>query len=63
MEKKEQMGRPKKEIAEGRVRFTTMFQPSIIKWLKIQAAENNSSVADILEIAVNFYKYEKERNR
>jgi hypothetical protein len=57
-----QMGRPKKEIAEGRTRFTTTLQPALIKWLKIQAAQNNGSVADILENAINAYKYEKEKN-
>jgi hypothetical protein len=57
------IGRPKKEIAEGRIRITTMLQPALIKWLKFQAVENNGSIADILENAVNLYKYEKERNR
>jgi hypothetical protein len=46
----------------GRTRFTTTLQPALIKWLKIQAAQNNGSVADILENAINSYKYEKEKN-
>lgn len=57
------IGRPKKENAEGRVRLSTLLQPSLIKWLKIQAVESQSSLADILENAVNLYKYEKERNK
>jgi hypothetical protein len=57
------VGRPKKEIAEGRVRLSTLLQPNLIMWLKIQAVENHSTLADMLENAVNMYKYEKERNR
>jgi hypothetical protein len=65
MEEKNEVkkGRNKKEIAEGRVKFTTSLQESLIKWVKIYAVETKQTPADILETALNLYKYEKERNK
>jgi hypothetical protein len=57
------IGRPKKEIAQGRARFSTMLQPSLIKWLKHYSAEHGITAADILENALNLYKYEQERKK
>ena len=56
-------GRPPKEAAIGRVKFTTAVQPYLVKWLKIQAANTGVSVADIVENALNAYKHEKDMNR
>jgi hypothetical protein len=57
------MGRPKKEAAIGRVALTSLMQPHLKKWLKKYADENECTVADVLENAVNLYKYEKEKNQ
>lgn len=56
-------GRPPKEAAIGRVKFTTAVQPLYVTWLKIQAAEMGVSVADVVEKAFAAYKHEKEMNR
>lgn len=56
-------GRPLKEAAIGRVKFTTAVQPSLVKWLKIQAANTGVSVADVVENALNTYKHEKDINK
>lgn len=55
-------GRPIKESAVGRKHLSTMMQPSLIKWLRKYANENDCSIADLLENVVLAYKYEKERN-
>ena len=63
-EKKEpQYGRPKKESAEGRVKYSTVLQPHLIKFLKMYAAETEQSPADVLEVAVSALKEQKERNK
>lgn len=56
-------GRPPKEAAIGRVKFTTAVQPSLVKWLKIQAANTGVSVADVVEQAFAAYKHEKDMNK
>lgn len=56
-------GRPLKEAAIGRVKFTTAVQPSLVKWLKHQAADTGVSVADVVEQALAAYKYEKDMNK
>jgi hypothetical protein len=56
-------GRPPKEAAIGRVKFTTALQSSLVKWLKIQAANTGVSVADVAELAIAAYKYEKDKNK
>jgi hypothetical protein len=56
-------GRPPKEAAIGRVKFTTALQPSLVKWLKIQAANTGVSVADVAELAIAAYKHEKDKNK
>ena len=56
-------GRPLKEAAIGRVKFTTALQPSLVKWLKIQAANTGVSVADVAELAIAAYKHEKDKNK
>jgi 2-hydroxy-3-keto-5-methylthiopentenyl-1-phosphate phosphatase len=56
-------GRPKKEAAIGRVVLSSLMQPYLKKWLKKYADDNSCTVADVLENAVNFYKYEKEKNQ
>jgi predicted HicB family RNase H-like nuclease len=56
-------GRPPKEAAKGRVKFTTAVQPSLVKWLKIQAANTGVSVADVVEQAFAAYKHEKDMNK
>lgn len=42
-------GRPQKEIAAGRTKFTTMLQPEMVKQLKRQAIDQGITVADLLE--------------
>jgi hypothetical protein len=42
-------GRPQKEIAAGRTKFTTMLQPEMVKQLKRQAIDKGITVADLLE--------------
>ena len=44
-----QIGRPKKEIADGRVKYNTMIKPEWIRALRIRAAEQDISPADLLE--------------
>lgn len=56
-------GRPPKEAAIGRVKFTTAVQPSLVRWLKIQAANTGVSVADVVERAFAAYKHEKDMNK
>lgn len=56
-------GRPLKESAIGRVKFTTALQLSLVKWLKIQAANTGVSVADVAELAIAAYKHEKDKNK
>lgn len=48
-------GRPLKTSAAGRIKFTTMLHPDLIKHLKRTAIDENSSVADLLEIAIKNY--------
>ena len=48
-------GRPQKEIAAGRVKFTTMLQPEIVKQLKRQAIDDGITVADLLESLLQEY--------
>ncbi|MFM2267111.1 MAG: hypothetical protein RL757_552 [Bacteroidota bacterium] len=51
-----QYGRPLKEIAIGREKFTTMLQPDLVKSLKRQAIDEGITVADLLEnILSEFY--------
>jgi hypothetical protein len=51
-----QYGRPLKEIAIGREKFTTMLQPDLVKSLKRQAIDEGITVADLLEtILSDFY--------
>jgi hypothetical protein len=56
-------GRPLKESAIGRVKFTTALQSSLVTWLKIQAANTGVSVADVAELAIAAYKHEKDKNK
>ena len=44
-----QIGRPKKEIADGRIKYNTMIKPEWIRALRIRAAEQDISPADLLE--------------
>lgn len=53
-------GRPLKEAAIGRVKFTTALQDDLVTWLKVYAANTKVSVADVVEKAVTAYKHEKE---
>ena len=62
MESIKKNGRPIKESARGRVVLSSLMQPHLKKWLKRYADDNNCTVADVLENAVNLYKYEKEKN-
>lgn len=62
-ENSQKVGRPKKEAAEGRVKYSTVLQPSLIKFLKKYAADTERTPADILEIAVSTLQAEKERNQ
>lgn len=48
-------GRPLKEGATGRLKFTTMLHADLIKELKRTAIDENMSVADLLEIAIKKY--------
>ena len=51
-----QYGRPLKESAIGREKFTTMLQPDLVKSLKRQAIDEGITVADLLEnILAEFY--------
>jgi hypothetical protein len=45
-------GRPVKEVAVGRVKFTTMLQPDLVKQLKRAAIDENISVADLIEKSI-----------
>jgi hypothetical protein len=56
-------GRPLKESAIGRVKFTTALQPLYVKWLKHEAANTGVSVADVVELAFAAYKHEKDKNK
>ena len=53
-------GRPVKEKAIGRVKFTTALRQDVVKWLKHYAIEADETAADILENALLFYKNHKE---
>lgn len=44
-----QIGRPKKAIADGRIKYNTMLKPEHIRRLRIRAAENDMTPADLLE--------------
>lgn len=48
-------GRPIKEAAKDRVKFTTSLRNDLVKWLKIEAAQSGRTAADVLEIAVLDY--------
>jgi hypothetical protein len=57
-----QLGRPKKESSENRVRHTTSINDRLLKWFKHYAIEQGITTADAIEKAMFLYKYEKERN-
>ncbi len=63
MESVRKQGRPKKEAAIGRIVLSSMVQPHLKRWLKEYANKNDCSAADVLENAILFYKYEKEKNQ
>lgn len=48
-------GRPIKEKAIGRVKFTTSLRGDVVKWLKHYAIDTGETSADVLENAVLFY--------
>ncbi len=48
-------GRPQKEIAAGRTKFTTMLQPDLVKQLKRTAIDSGVTVADLLENVLGGY--------
>ena len=48
-------GRPQKEIAVGRTKFTTMLQPEVVKGLKREAIDRGVTVADLLETILGGY--------
>ncbi|NJN33869.1 MAG: hypothetical protein HC817_06095 [Saprospiraceae bacterium] len=48
-------GRPQKEIAAGRTKFTTMLQPDLVKQLKRTAIDSGVTVADLLENVLSGY--------
>ena len=60
---KNPVGRPKKEAAIGRVKFTTSLPPYLLKWFKKYAIDNDQTAADVVEMAMFMFKEEKERNR
>jgi hypothetical protein len=62
MEVVRKQGRPIKESAAGRVVLSTLVQPHLKRWLKDYANKHDCSAADVLENAIQFYKYEKEKN-
>ena len=45
-----QIGRPKKMIADGRIKYNTMLKPEHIRRLRVRAAENDMTPADLLEL-------------
>jgi hypothetical protein len=45
-----QIGRPKKAIADGRIKYNTMLRPEHIRRLRVRAAENDMTPADLLEL-------------
>lgn len=45
-----QIGRPKKAIADGRIKYNTMLKPEFIRRLRIKAAEGDMTPADLLEV-------------
>jgi hypothetical protein len=45
-----QIGRPKKAIADGRIKYNTMLKPEHIRRLRVRAAENDMTPADLLEL-------------
>jgi lipoprotein-anchoring transpeptidase ErfK/SrfK len=52
-------GRPQKEIAAGRTKFTTMLQPEMVKQLKRKAIDEGITVADLLETLLVEYFLKK----
>jgi hypothetical protein len=48
-------GRPIKEKAIGRVKFTTAIRKDVVKWVKHYAVEADETPADVLENALLFY--------
>lgn len=53
-------GRTQKPSAQGRVKFTTSLQPTLIDWLKIHSIKIKKSPADILESLLEKYKVGQE---
>ena len=56
-------GRPIKENAVGRAKFTTALRQDVVKWLKTYAIETDQTAADVLETALLIYRDEKDRNK
>jgi len=63
LDKPKTYGRPLKEAAIGRVKFTTALQPLFVQWLKHEAANKGVTVADVVELALAAYKHEKDMNK
>lgn len=57
------VGRPIKQTAVGRVKFTTSLPPHLLKWFKKYAIDSDQTAADVVEMAMLMFKEEKERNR
>lgn len=58
--KEKKRGRVQKPSAQGRTKFTTSLQPTLIEWLKIHSIKIKKSPADILESLLEKYKLEQE---
>jgi hypothetical protein len=56
------MGRKRKEASADRVKYTTAINDSLLKWVKHYAINTGVTSADIIENALQLYRYEKERN-
>ena len=56
-------GRPIKENAVGRSKFTTAVRSDVVKWLKTYAIETDQTAADVLETGLLNYRDEKNRNK
>lgn len=61
--KSNKTGRKRKEASADRVKYTTAINDSLLKWVKHYAIENGVTSADVIENALNLYRYEKDRNR
>ena len=59
-EKPTKTGRPQKETAVGRIKYTTSLRGEVVKWLKTKAVQMDLTPADLLEAALFDYRKKLE---